>query len=375
MIFKFIFAETLKGKMQIPKALKNRINKRKEEGTLRHLVDLDHLIDFYSNDYLGVSKIPFESTLSQGSTGSRLISGNSKYIEEVEQELASFFGFESGLFYTSGLDANIGIFSCIPERGDTVIMDSLCHASIRDGIRLSFARGYAFRHNDLDHLKERLNNAIGNIYVVVESVYSMDGDVAPLEEIVEICKQYNACLIVDEAHAGGIIGKGGRGLVSSLGLDDDVFIKLITFGKAYGSSGSIVLCSKEMREYFINFSRPFIYTTAISPHAVGRIEQIVKLVETMDKERSLLEENVLYLREISKQKNLNLICSSTPIQAIIIPEIAVLVNKTQELIDSGFAVRAISEPTVPAGTERIRICIHSYNTKEEIKALLDHFDR
>ena len=359
--------------MSLPKSLKDKIDKRIAEGTLRELVDLDHLVDFYSNDYLGISKIAFGNNYNHGSTGSRLISGNSRLIEDVEQRLADFYNQPSGLLYNSGFDANIGIFSCILERGDTVIMDSLCHASIRDGIRLSFARGYAFRHNDLNHLEDKLKLALGNVYVVVESVYSMDGDEAPLEDIIELCKTYGAHLIVDEAHSGGIMGDGGRGLVYEQGLDKDIFLKLITFGKAYGSSGAIALCSKELRQYLINFSRPFIYTTGLPPYAAARILRLVRTVAGMDKARVKIKKNIKLFRKLAKEKNLNLLKSESPIQAIIIPDIEELKAKTEELIRAGFAVRAISKPTVPEGSERIRFCIHSYNTKSEIREIFDHF--
>lgn len=359
--------------MRIPKPLKDKIDKRKAEGRLRELINLDHLVDFYSNDYFGLASLPFESNLKMGSTGSRLISGNTPFIESVEKELADFYGYEHGLTYASGLDANLGILACIPERGDTVILDTLCHASIRDGVRLSFAKSFTFRHNDMDHLRQRLERASGTVYVVVESVYSMDGDIAPLEDIVALCNEFNAYLIVDEAHAGGMIGEGGKGLTHKLGLDEHIFIKLITFSKAYGSPGAIILCSAALREFLINYSRTFIYTSALSDFGIGRIQQVVHKVAAMDAERQALDDNVKYFREIAKAKNLNILESDTPIQAIVIPEITDLVKRTEILIDAGFAVRAISVPTVPEGTERIRLCVHSYNTKAEIKALLEHF--
>ncbi len=359
--------------MQFPETLKTKLSKRKQEGRLRNLVNLDHLIDFWSNDYFGFAKKNFQSEHRLGSTGSRLVSGNSKLIESVESELADFFDYDSGLIYVSGLDANLGILSSIPERGDTILLDSLCHASLRDGSRLSFAKVFNFHHNDLEHLRYRLERAVGNIYVVVESVYSMDGHFAPLKEIVELCKEFNAYLIVDEAHAGGIMGDKGKGHTNELDIDDDIFIKIVTFSKSYGSIGAVVLCSKDLREYLINYSRAFIYTSALPDHGIARIRQAVIEVSKMDKERAKLLSNVNYFKSIAKHKSLNLIESFSPIQSIIIPDITDLLNKTDALVDAGFAVRAISVPTVPAGTERIRLCIHSFNTESEIKELLDHF--
>ena len=359
--------------MKFPVNLQAKLDKRRQDGSYRTMIDLDPLVDFYSNDYFGVAKIKYQSDLSHGSTGSRLISGNSNYVEDLEKDLATFFNYESGLLFNSGLDANYGIFSSILERGDTVILDSLIHASIRDGVRMSFAKSYHFNHNSIKSLESKLKLAQGNTYVVVESIYSMDGDISPLAEIVRMAKAYGAYVIVDEAHSGGVIGNEGRGLSHEFDLDDDIFIKLITFSKAYGAFGAVVLCSNKMREFLINFSRPFIYTTAISDFSAGRIRQVFELVKGMDEERKTLRENINYFRSLAQGKNLQITNSSTSIQAIIIPDMNLLIEKITEIIAAGFAVRGIAPPTVPAGKERIRVCIHSHNTKAEIKAFLDHF--
>lgn len=362
--------------MQIPAKLKEKVERRKKEGKLVQLINLDGLIDFYSNDYFGVSEIPHTpQNLKAGATGSRLISGNYEYLEALEDYFAAFFGYEAGLVFGSGFDANLGIYSSILERGDTILTDGLIHTSIKDGIRLSFAKSYSFKHNDLESLesKLKLGNSGGSTYVVVESVYSMDGDIAPLAEMSELCKKYGAYLIVDEAHSGGLIGHKGKGLTHELSLDKDVFIKLITFGKAYGSAGAVVLCSKELREYFINFCRPFIYTTGVSEVAADRMRQGFEAVAEMDKERKLIRENINYFRTIAQKKNLFIVDSSTAIQSIIIPDLQELIGKVTELVEAGFAVRPIVAPTVPEGLERIRICIHSFNTKEQIDALLSYF--
>lgn len=360
--------------MQIPAKLKQKVDKRKKEGKLRQLINLDGLIDFYSNDYFGVSEIPHQPTdLKAGATGSRLISGNYEYLEALEEYFAAFFGYEAGLVFGSGFDANLGIYSSILERGDTILTDGLIHASIKDGIRLSFAKSFSFKHNDLESLESKLKIASGTIYVVVESVYSMDGDVAPLAEISALTQKYGAYLIVDEAHSGGLIGHKGKGLTHELSLDKNVFIKLITFGKAYGSAGAVVLCSDELREYFINFCRPFIYTTGVSEVAADRMRQGFEAVAEMDIERKQIRDNINYFRSVTKEKELNVIDSSTAIQSIIIPELQELINKVRELVDAGFAVRPIVSPVVPEGLERIRICLHSFNTKAQIDKLLSYF--
>ena len=362
--------------MQIPAKLREKINRRKKEGKLIQLINLDGLIDFYSNDYFGVSEIPHQpSNLKAGATGSRLISGNYEYLEALEDYFAAFFGYEAGLVFGSGFDANLGIYSSILERGDIILTDGLIHASIKDGIRLSFAKSYSFKHNDLKSLesKLKLGNNSGATYVVVESVYSMDGDIAPLAEMSELCKKYGAYLIVDEAHSGGVIGDKGRGLTHELSIDKDVFIKLITFGKAYGSAGAVILCSAELREYFINFCRPFIYTTGVSAVAADRMRQGFEAVAEMEVERKQIRDNIRYFRTVAQQKNLHMVDSSTAIQSIIIPNLNDLIAKVTALVEDGLAVRPIVAPTVPEGMERIRVCIHSFNTREQIDKLLSHF--
>ncbi len=211
--------------------LKNKLNKRIEEGTLRSLSSFDGFIDFYSNDYLGFAKIKSksENTLKYGSTGSRLISGTSNESLIAEEFLADFFNSESSLIFNSGYDANLGFFSSVPQRGDFVFYDEYIHASIRDGLRLSFATSNSFKHNNLVDLELKLSKVHGVKYVVVESLYSMDGDMAPLIEIVELCSKYGAYLIVDEAHSGGVFGELGQGLVSELKLEEKVFARIITF--------------------------------------------------------------------------------------------------------------------------------------------------
>lgn len=357
--------------MKTPQNILQKLNKRKEEYAFRELMTQDNKIDFFSNDYLGVSKIPFESIKSHGSTGSRLISGNSKYTEKIEHYLADFFGFESGLFFNSGYDANLGIFSCIPQKGDTIFYDELIHASIRDGIRLSLAKSFSFRHNDVGHLKEKLKYASGNVYIAVESIYSMDGDMAPLIELAGLCADGGYFLIVDEAHSGGISGEGGCGLVSELKLNNQIFCKLITFGKAYGSHGAIVLCNENIKSYLLNFARSLIYSTALPASAIERIENVVNQVAMMNNERLKLHENIKFFNHQLAKYQVNLIPSLTPIQSIIFSGNQLAIEKANQIKNDGFAVKAILSPTVPKGQERIRICLHSFNSTAEIESLFN----
>jgi 8-amino-7-oxononanoate synthase len=338
---------------------------RKEKGSLRSLLSFDKHIDFWSNDYLGLARIPHSIELT-GSTGSRLISGNSKVVEEVERQIATHFESESALIFNSGYDANLGLFSSLPQKGDTIIYDEFVHASVRDGIRLSFAGSFSFKHNDVEDLKKKFQKAEGTIFVAVESLYSMDGDLAPLIEINQLCNEYDALLIVDEAHSGGVFGKEGRGLCQELGIADSVFIRLFTFGKAYGTHGAAVCCSDEVREFLINFARSFIYTTAL-PETI--YQHVLHQIEGSKKEslREQLQANIAHFSEAIQS---TLSSSNSPIQIVEFDDLEVCKSKALQLQEAGFAVKAILPPTVPTGSQRLRICIHTFNTQEEINQLI-----
>ncbi|MNU49986.1 8-amino-7-oxononanoate synthase [compost metagenome] len=343
-----------------------RLQDRQEKGSLRSLLSFDGLIDFWSNDYLGLARIP-QTIEILGSTGSRLISGNSKVIEEVERQMATHFQSEAALIFNSGYDANLGLFSSLPQKGDTIIYDELVHASVRDGIRLSFANAFSFRHNDVEDLKKKLQKATGSIFVAVESLYSMDGDLAPLKEISRLCEEYGAFLIVDEAHSGGVFGEDGLGLCQELGINEEVFIRLFTFGKAYGAHGAVVCCSEEVRRYLINFARSFIYTTALPEsfykHMIGQIA-----LSKNEFLRDQLQQKITYF---SNQINSTISSDRSPIQIVEFSELEACKAKAVELQQAGFAVKAILPPTVPSGSQRLRICIHAFNTKEEVDQLID----
>ena len=247
--------------------LLKKLNERQEQNAFRRLLLPQGKTDLCSNDYLGIVRNQLiEKQLGEsahtayrhGSTGSRLLAGNYALVEETEKMLAAFHDAEAGLIFNSGYDANLGLLSCVPQRGDTIIYDYLSHASLRDGIRLSFAQSFSFKHNDLADLEKRLQAATGTIFVVTESVFSMDGDMAPLTAISDLCRQYGAHLIVDEAHATGVVGAKGEGLVQQLNLQTACFARVHTFGKAVGCHGAIVLGSDRLRNYLVNFCRSFI---------------------------------------------------------------------------------------------------------------------
>ena len=353
--------------------LQDKLNKRIEEGTLRSLSSFEGYVDFYSNDYLGYSKWKSNSEVSSfGSTGSRLISGTSKEALIAENFLAKFFDADAALVFNSGYDANLGFFSSIPQRGDLVLYDEFIHASIRDGVRLSFANSKSFKHNDLNDLESKLAQFEGVKYVAIESLYSMDGDIAPLLKISELCEKYKAYLVVDEAHSGGVFGEKGKGLVYQLNLQSKIFARLITFGKAFGSHGACILSNQSVKDYLINFSRSFIYTTALPPDSYVRIISILQN-ELIEDEQKKLFKIINYFRSKIDLKQ----CVSdetSPIQLIKIGD----VSKTKEIAEKiqsiNLAVKPIFSPTVPVGSEGIRICLHSFNTKKEIDKLIQVLD-
>ena len=361
---------------QINAFIEQRLADRKTAGSYRTLKPETDLIDFCSNDYLGFArshelknKIDEEVKslhfMMNGSTGSRLLSGNLQYTENLEREIAAFHHSGAGLLFNSGYDANVGFFSSLPQRGDTIITDELIHASIIDGARLSHANRYTFKHNDLGSLEAKLTQAKGNCYVVIESVYSMDGDTPPILDILHLTEKYNAALIIDEAHAVGLYKKG---MICELGIEDRIFARIITFGKALGCHGAIVLGSDSLQNYLINFARSFIYTTAASVHQIASIKMAYQMLISAEAEIEALRDNIKQFKHVITN-TFSLLDSNSPIQCLLLNGNEKAKNAAAILQDKGFDVRAILSPTVPQGTERLRICLHAYNTTEEINLL------
>ncbi|TCC90514.1 pyridoxal phosphate-dependent aminotransferase family protein [Pedobacter frigiditerrae] len=362
--------------------LQQKLDERTENGLLRKLTNTSLPFDFCSNDYLGLAQSAELKSLIEeqsqqikpfknGSGGSRLLSGNHPYVEETEKFIANFHSAPAGLIFNSGYDANVGLLSSIPQRGDTIITDEIIHASLIDGARLSYAERFKFKHNDLNDLEQKLKSAKGIIYVVIESVYSMDGDLAKLKEIGELCKKHQANLIVDEAHATGIFGDKGKGLVNQLGQESDVFARVITFGKAIGTHGAIILGSKNLRNYLINFARSFIYTTAAPLHNIVAVNCAYQLLDKGNCQTEIRQKIDLY-NSLIKELKLPRIQSNSVIQTILFDNGETTKNAAKALQAKGFDVKAILSPTVAAGKERLRICLHSYNADKEISELVDH---
>lgn len=364
----------------LQRTLSERLKKRKEENSLRKLTHQSNLIDFTSNDYLGLAhseelfRLIADSVDSlphrNGATGSRLLSGNHSYTEEVERKLAGIFKSEATLIFNSGYAANQAVLSSLPQKGDTIIYDERAHACIRDGARLSFASRHSFSHNDLTNLEHKLRKSTGNIFIVVESIYSMDGDQCPLVDIISLANKYEATIILDEAHSTGVLGAHGAGLAVSLELADKIPVRIYTFGKAMGVHGACVAGSHTLIDYLINFARTFIFTTALAPHSIASIDCAFQYLSTHINLQQELRERINIFNSESENQNLKKLNSNTQIQAIVIPGNEDIRKIAASISAKGFDVRPILSPTVAKGSERLRICLHTFNTDEEIKQLI-----
>lgn len=350
--------------------LQARLDERIQLNALRQLTLRKANIDFCSNDYLGIATRGLYNDLkaNHGSKGSRLLAGNYALAEETESLIASFHQAEAALLFNSGFDANLGVLGSIPQKGDTVLYDQLSHASIRDGIRLSNATAYSFLHNDLEDLEKKCKASNSRLFIVTEAVFSMDGDYAPLEQMLSIAKKYDAHLIVDEAHAIGVTGNHGAGLSQSLQLHQDVFCRIYTYGKAGGCHGAAVTGSKRLREYLINFARSLIYTTALPPLTTAAIQKFYLLLPQMNHERKQLAANIQLFRNAALR--FQKLDSATAIQGIFCEGNQGAKAIANTLQENDLDVRPVLYPTVPKGKERLRIILHSFNTEAEVNSLI-----
>ena len=372
-----------------PKSLQQKLQQREAQNALRKLPVANDLIDFASNDYIGFAKnetifhethqlLLDKNIKTNGATGSRLLSGNHTLYKEAEEFISKFHQVEASLIFNSGYDANIGFFSSVPQRNDIILYDELCHASIRDGIQMSNAKSYKFPHNDFEDLEKRLrqaqsNNFINEVYIVTESVFSMDGDCPNMEEVTNLSEKYNAYLVVDEAHALGVFGEQGEGFVQSLGFQDKFFARIMTFGKGLGCHGAAILGSHELQRYLVNFARSFIYTTGLSPHSVATILQSYKHLSKEKEAIEKLKANIIFFNQEKMRLGLKplFVYSKSAIQCAIIPGNEKVKSIAGQLQEKGFDVRPILSPTVPEGQERLRFCLHSYNSENEISNVLE----
>ncbi|KAI1111030.1 PLP-dependent transferase [Nemania sp. NC0429] len=414
--------------------LRQRLARRESQGRLRHLeVPRSDLVDFSSNDYLSLSRDfvvrdalaaylrrPDRKSPSIGSNGrligsggSRLLDGNSVFVEQLERKIADFHASEAALLFNSAYDANVGLISSVPGAGDVILYDNLIHASIHDGMRLSRAtRKIPFRHNSvIRHVRERtaepgavgvdgpddlvptlkqlirgdqrVRSGSANVFICIEALYSMDGDIVDLQYVSNIIDSLfpkgNCYIIVDEAHSIGVLGDGGRGLVCQLGLEDRVFARVVGFGKAMGCAGGAILCSSVVRHYLINYARTLIYTTAMSFPSLASIDAAYDYLISGKAEarrrqlKILIQHCHVKLKDINERLRPSTSALRVPEGQLNSPIIPLFTRYPRDLArhcqTSGFMIRPIVAPTVPHGQDRIRICLHGTNTIEQIDAL------
>lgn len=343
---------------------------------LQPLAEASHDSEFASNDYLGFSRhagliAASSKALAECGTGaraSRLLGGGSDWETQAEERLASWLRAEASLLFPTGYQANLGLITSLSNRQDALISDELIHASMIDACRLSKAKREIFGHNDLGQLEEHLkkHKASRRRFVLVESIYSMDGDLAPLEALNDLCRSYDAWLLVDEAHAVGVCGPQGAGLACPNSNDDfdRVFARVVTGGKALGCAGGFVVGSKELRELLINRARSFIFSTGIAPAVAAGLYEAIGLAQSADLERKQLHSAANQLAQA-----LGMTAPAGPILSFVVGENTAAVDLAQSLQAEGFEVRAVRPPTVPEGTARLRIVLHSFNTPLAIETL------
>lgn len=338
-------------------------------------------IDFSSNDYLGLASsrelaeavaAALDRGVAVGAGGSRLLRGNDTEHEALEEEAAAFFGAESCLYFGGGFLANYALFSTLPARGDLVVHDALIHASVIDGMRAGKAATTAAIHNDAQSFDDaitgwRTEGGTGQPWLAVESLYSMDGDQAPLADLIAVARRHDGYLVVDEAHATGVLGPNGRGLAHGLEGTTDV-ISLHTCGKALGSSGALLLTPRIIRDFLVNRARPFIYATAPSPLMAAAVRAALVLVRTSPERRARLT-NLVAFAGSELERRCGIAPSGSHIQPIILGADERAVSIAKALVAEGFDVRAVRPPTVPEGTARLRISL-TLNAGEDATARL-----
>jgi 8-amino-7-oxononanoate synthase len=338
-------------------------------------------IDLSSNDYLGLSGHPrlkeaiaraLEEDARVASTGSRLLTGNHERWEQVEAEYAEFMGVEGALYFPSGYAANLGLLSSVLKAGDTVFSDAANHASLIDGIRLSRAGKVIFPHLDLGYLEDalRLNTSSGQKVIVVESIFSMEGDRAPLGSLIELCDRFGAYLVVDEAHAVGVEGPSGRGLTADIEGRQRLLAVVHTCGKALASAGAFVTGSGTLRQFLINHARTFIFTTALPPYCAAQVREAVALAGAADAQRDHLRRLCSYLRDRMGRAGFDTARSDSQIIPIMLGSNQTALRFASALSGSGFSIRAIRPPTVPAGTARLRVSVNAGISTAELDAFV-----
>jgi 8-amino-7-oxononanoate synthase len=339
-------------------------------------------VDFASNDYLALANSPrlkqaiaaaIEHGVSVGSGGSRLLRGNDPEHEALEAEAAAFFGSESALFFANGYGANSALLSTLPQRGDLIVHDALIHASAHEGLRLTRASAAAAAHNDGDSFADaiarwRASGGTGRAWIVAESLYSMDGDHAPLADLIDVAERHEAILVIDEAHATGVFGKKGRGLADGLDGRDNLIV-LRTCGKALGCEGALICAPKVVRDHLVNRGRGFIFSTAPSPLMAAAVREALRILADEPERRAEL--HALIAHAETAFAPLGITPSGSQIVPVLLGDDARTMAVATAVQAAGFDVRGIRPPTVPAGTSRLRISLTLNATPEEVTALAE----
>ncbi len=358
------------------KSLERRLTAYGEAGG-KISIDGRIFLNFSSNDYLGLSGHPEVVWASRrhlesygcGATASRLVSGTLHPHVELEEKLAAIKGYEAALVFGSGFLANVGIIASLAGRNDHIFADKLVHASIIDGISLSRANLKRFRHNDPDHLESLLRGcpASGRRLIVTESVFSMDGDIAPLAEIASLSNRYGAMTLVDEAHATGVFGPRGRGLIRECGLEGAINLSMGTLSKALGGYGGFVACSRRMRDLLVNRARAFIYTTALPPSVIGSALGALGVVEKAGDLGAELLGRATVFRKRLRDRGLDVLGSQSQIVPVLIGDNVAALAAAQRLKTRGILAVAIRPPTVPEGTARLRLSLTLDHTDHDLE--------
>ena len=355
--------------------LQQRVLKRLAElearGLKRSLAEPGGL-DLCSNDYLGLACHPrmrkrfaeAVETLGAGSTGSRLLRGHRAAFRLIEQRFARFKGTAAALYFGSGWAANVGVLSTFPAAGDVIFSDALNHASLIDGMRLSKARRIVFPHCDAEALERRIEEepCAGQRFVVTESLFSMDGDRAPLQRYAALQERYRCALIVDEAHAVGVFGKTGSGLIEEAQCESNVLLSVNSAGKGLGVSGAFVCGPEWAIEYLVQAARPFVFSTAPPPAVAEALDEALNLLEEDPRARARVRENAALLRTVLGLGN-----DTSPILPIVVGENETAVKAANRLRELGYDVRAIRPPTVPEGTARLRVTVNATLSATDIR--------
>lgn len=347
------------------------------------LLNGKEVINFSSNNYLGLANHPALRQAAKeaidrygcGSGASRLISGNMTLHEELEEKIAAFKGTEAALVFNSGFQANVSLIPTLVGDGDVIFSDALNHASLIDGCRLSRAKTVIYPHCDSNRLEQALKKASAGQkkLIITETLFSMDGDEAPLAEVVELAEKYGATIMVDEAHATGVFGPNGAGLVAQAGVGDHVLVQMGTLGKALGGFGAYVTGSHALREYLINRCRSVIYTTALPPVVMAMAMAAIGIVEGEPERRAVLRGNCQMLREGLQGLNFSLGKSQSPILPLIVGDAEKCMALSERLLRKGVFAQGIRPPTVPPGTSRLRITVMATHTRGQIEQALRVF--